>query len=276
MTSDAARVTAVARESSTGSTAERWTAWSRSLSLVWEPCPRVYDHLSAVIEALQEVFDVESFTVLDGSVRVSLAPGDDVTINVRGLSIATRPEHPDVAHARAHPGPGVVHALFDLLQIRPISAVIFYQHLLPWEGDVPEPEQAFQETAQALMPSVVAETGINDFALLADGQSRSGLRYQFETGVVEDEQVFERISRLLGRVDGPTATSIDHLIDQNFAKLNTFVDTVWHVVPQGEALASASSFAAWLAGAYDVTERESSALAVTLHSLSRNSERPTA
>src|SRR5665811_962494 len=41
---------------------------SRSVVLTWRPCPGVYDTRSALVELLDERFDVDSFRINDGHV----------------------------------------------------------------------------------------------------------------------------------------------------------------------------------------------------------------
>lgn len=237
--------------------------WSRSFTVSWAPCPRVYDEPGALIEALREKVQVVGFQVDRGTVRVTLRGGDEVTISVAGLAYVSTPRPPADL-----PSPEAVRGLLSEVveRLRPSvdHARFHFQHVFAWPSVAASAETACLEAVNRLFP-VAPHLGLNDYALLADGTAASGRAFQLETGVIPEEQAIPRLARLIGRSMGPPVEEIDHLFEIEFAPVSTFVDTSWTI--EHVSGLDADEIVAWLLSEGLACEQESAKLAARLHNL---------
>ena len=244
--------------------------WTRSLQLSWKPCPRVFDHRSDVVDALEKLERVDGFQMQDGGVTVVLERGHEVRVGVHGLGVSI------LAH-RCTSGQdldlirGIVSSTRDLLRYQTHDARFWFQHLLAWDATDSQLSEVFASATRRVLPETANQLNLSDFALLSDGVSPGGRKFQFECGVIHADSAAPRLARILGRTSGVTTHQVDELFELDYPEIATFVDTSWTAqgMPDGD-----DDLMNWITGEMTQAEGESIALTEKLHAKMMGTEGP--
>lgn len=231
---------------------------SRSVVLAWRPCAGVYDTRSALVELLDERFDVDSFRIDGGHVGVVLAGGREVVADVQGLTVYSIAP----AEADAERMGEIVESVTRLLKAQPLGLVVSLQHIVPWLPEAAHTD-VYENAVGALFGGLAEELHMTDFALLADGRRGSGDKFQFEFGVIDAEEAPLRMARLMGRASGHKPKLHEQILEASYPAVSTFVDSTWET-SGGDV--NVGDVASWVRVAITEAESEAAELVDRLHS----------
>ncbi len=191
-----------------------------SMLLGWRPSLNFYDHGIDVLRALESAKLLTQFRVDRGEVGGRLAGREVLELTSRGLTVSS---------SRGPVDGGVLETVFGAVEIhiapRPVHAMIHLQHIVEIPG-----AGSYEETCAAatrrLWGDVVVDLAAEDFAMMLDGQTRDGLSWQAEFGVIREQDAESRLSRKYSRV-AATATPSVAVDGREYPEYGLFVDSTW-------------------------------------------------
>jgi hypothetical protein len=202
-------------------------AWTQGASVRWRPEFRFYEARTRFLTRLEEKGLIRAWRIEGDEVSVRLKDADHQVFVDPGSvrAFATTPE-PDIERLIL----AVEAAVQEINPARLTTMRVYFQHLLPMEGDYAEVRAS---SARRVLGSLAEDLKISDYALLLDGRRGEPLyEYQVEFGVVSKAEIPLRLSRQVGRMRGGDAS---HALSSRFAssklpEIALFADSQWRVV----------------------------------------------
>ncbi len=193
--------------------------WTQSLSLRWRPELRFYEKRVEILRTFEEQGFLRAFRVRESTIDARLfSSRDSLSVRQDGLDLHLRRPDSDLERALE----AVEISLSAVSPSQPRSCSGFFQFLSPVDMEF---ENAVSRAFGAALGRLGTESiELSDWAFLIDLSAKDGGAGQMEFGIVLAEEVPERLSAAVGRIqrESPPPPYVGE--PEEFAPVSLFSD----------------------------------------------------
>jgi len=206
--------------------------WSETLSVRWKPTVRFLRARVEILEELEDSDRIAAFRFDDSDINVLLKGRlVELQVDASGCQLSIHTPNADRDEAQS-----VLELVLEKLSPSGFRRYSFSsQALMALDEDYAD---AIKRVGSAVLPFSGA-MGLTDFAILVDGDDPidGQLAYKIEFGVLNSEEIPNRLTRQVGRVGTRAAVPYRHE-DQEYPPVALFAESWWHTKKYPDGLVS--------------------------------------